>query len=66
MEGGEMVSPESALTLAISEPLERGGGEEGRRGVGGGGGKGGRGEEGRRGVSRGRTGGIKESMLREV
>ena len=38
MEGGEMVSPESALTLAISEPLERGGGEEGRRGVGGGGG----------------------------
>ena len=47
MEGGEMVSPESALIPAISEPLERGGGEEGRREVG-----------------RGRTGGIKESMLR--
>ena len=42
-----MVSPESALIPAISEPLERGGGEEGRRRV-----------------SRRRTGGIKESMLR--
>ena len=92
-----MVSPESALIPTISEPLERGGGKEGRRGVGergegeegggrregeewgGGGGKerswggggrregeelGGGGEDGRRGVSRGRTGGIKESTLR--
>ena len=58
-----MVSPESALTLAISEPLERGGGRrEGEEWGGRGGGGRREGEE----CQEARTGGIKESMLREV